>query len=95
MKRKFPNKSKAEAKDRVLKALNNSTYKYRTLNGLARDTHLDPEFVKTVLDSSTAVRKSFVKSKSGKQLYASKEKVSATEDLWVAFQALNSAKFGN
>lgn len=95
MNRKLHKKQRSSAEDQVLKALSNSRYKYRTVGGLARETRLDAQKVKQILDSSNSVRKSLVRSKAGSQLYASKTKVSVPEDLWVAFRALNSAKFGS
>ncbi len=78
----------------VLKALESPKYKYRTVYGIARETKIDEGRVRKVLKSSDAVRQSFAKSKTGKQLFASKKKVSVGEDLWTAFRAVNSAKFG-
>lgn len=78
----------------VLRALESPKYKYRTVHGIARETKLDEQRVRKVLKASPAVRQSFAKSKSGKQLFASKKKVSVGEDIWTAFRAVNAAKFG-
>jgi hypothetical protein len=78
----------------VLKALESPKYRYRTVHGIARETKIDEGRVRKVLKSSPIVRQSFAKSKTGKQLFASKKKVSVGEDLWTAFRAVNSAKFG-
>ena len=78
----------------VLKALESPKYKYRTVHGIARETKIDEQRVRNVLKSSPTVRQSFAKTKAGKQLFASKKKVSVGADLWMAFRAVNSAKFG-
>ena len=78
----------------VIEALKSPKFKYRTVQGLARETHLPANLVIEVLNSNDSVRKSLVKSKTGADLYTAKKKVSAVEDAWNAFTALNSAKFG-
>ncbi len=78
----------------VLRALESPKYKYRTVQGIASETKLDEQRVRTILKNNPLVRESFEKSKTGKQLFTSKKKVSIGEDLWTAFRAVNSAKFG-
>ncbi|WFF79200.1 hypothetical protein [Delftia tsuruhatensis] len=78
----------------VLRALESPRFKYRTVSGIAKETKLDEESVREVLQSNPAVRRSFAREKNGKQLFAAKAKVSIGEDLWVAFKAVNAAKFG-
>lgn len=79
---------------RVLRALESPRFKYRTVSGIAKETKLDVKRVREVLQSNPAVRRSFAKSKNGKQLFTAKKKVSVGEDLWTAFKAVNAAKFG-
>ena len=79
----------------VIQALNSPKFKYRTVQGLSKETHFPANVIVEVLNSDKSVRKSLVKSKTGADLYTAREKVSAVEDAWNAFTAINSAKFGN
>lgn len=78
----------------MLQALESPRFKYRTVSGIANETKLDERSVREVLQRNPAVRLSFARAKNGKQLFAAKAKVSIGEDLWVAFKAVNAAKFG-
>ena len=80
---------------KVIEALKSPKFKYRTVQGLAKETHLSPAEVKKVLETDTTVRKSLARSKSGATLYIAKKNVSAIQDAWNAFRAINSAKYGN
>lgn len=92
--RKQSSKKPETLEQLVLKALNSPKYKYRTVHGIAREVKADERRVREILKASPSVRRSFAKNKAGKQLFASKKKVSVGEDLWAAFRAVNSAKFG-
>lgn len=80
---------------RIIEALGNSKYSYRTAHGIARESKIDDKSVVEVLRVNPSVRVSITKSPDGSTLYALKNKVSATSDVWNAFKAVNVAKFGS
>jgi len=90
----MPNKTK-DVRRVVIEALKSPKFKYRTVEGLAKETHLSALEIVRVLEVDRAVRKSLAKSKTGADLYTAKKKVSAMADVWNAFTAINSAKYGN
>jgi hypothetical protein len=80
---------------KVVQALENPRWSYRTALGIAKETQLPMAQVEYVLSQNTdAVRVSLVKSVKGKTLYASKKKVSAIGDVWTAFRAVNKERYG-
>ena len=62
-----------EERDRVNKALANPKYVWRTIDGIAEETHLEPDVVTAIIVSmKDDVIKSSVPSTDGKDLYASR-----------------------
>lgn len=76
----------------VIRALNDPKWDYRTAEAIARETKKPLEDVKTVLASDDRVRKSVMKSKSGRDLYTLKVRKSKIGDYFSAFQSMNSDK---
>ena len=61
-------------KGRVLKALENPNYKWRTINGVAKETGLNPELVQNVINSnSDMIVRSSVQSTEGEDLYTTRK----------------------
>ena len=80
---------------KVLHALENSKWRYRTASGIAKEAHLNAKAVEEVLRKNPhLVRVSIAKSSNGTTLFASKKKVSAISDVWTAFKAVNKARYG-
>lgn len=83
------------ARTKVLQALDNSKWRYRTASGIAKEAQLDTKTVEEVLrQNPDLVRVSITKSADGSTLFASKKKVSAVSDVWTAFKAVNKARYG-
>ena len=83
------------AERKVIEALQNPRFKYRTVSGIARETHIDAERVGEILKVSPSVRVSLTRAQDGSRLFALKKSVSKAEDVWTAFKAVNGAKFGD
>ncbi|NHL00371.1 hypothetical protein [Rubrivivax benzoatilyticus] len=80
---------------KILQALNNPKWRYRTATGIAKETHLEPKKVDEVLRKNPdVVRVSMVKTASGETLFALKKKVSAVGDVWTAVRAINKVRHG-
>lgn len=78
----------------VFKALNRSTWKYRTAEGIAKEIHISTKDVEKALQTHPEkVRVSLIRRRDGKVLFTSREKVSAFQDAWTAVRALSKAKF--
>lgn len=71
-----------------------STRRYHTVASIAQTTHLNPDLVVQVLESSPGIRRSFVLTPTGIHWYAAKDRVSLFADLWMGFRAVNSLKYG-
>lgn len=84
-----------DAERKVIKALKNPRFKYRTISGIARETHIDAARVGEILKVSPSVRVSLTRAQDGSRLYALKKNVSTASDVWTAFKAVNGAKFGD
>lgn len=93
--KKKPNTGAVGVRVKILKALENPKWRYRTASGIAKETHLKVTDVEEVLKNNSAVvRVSLAKATDGSRLFASKKKVSAVGDVWTAFKAVNKAKYG-
>ncbi len=93
--RKKPSAKPSGAKIKVLQALENPKWRYRTASGIAKEAQLDAKTVEEVLrQNPDLVRVSIAKSSDGSTLFASKKKVSAVSDVWTAFKAVNKARYG-
>lgn len=85
-----------EKKGAVLSALRAPKWRYRTVDGISKETRISIDDVKRVLDESPQiVRVSRIRNRNGKILYASKERVSALGDLWTAARAISKRKVTN
>ena len=59
--------------EQILKALENSKYKWRTLNGISKETGLDVQIVKDQIDRhSDTIIKSSIPSEDGEDLYTTR-----------------------
>jgi len=76
----------------VIRALSDPKWDYRTAEGIAKDVKKPLTTVEMVLESDDRVRKSVMKSKSGRNLYTLKVRKSKVGDFFSAFQSLNSDK---
>lgn len=93
--RKKPNASPSGAQTKVLQALEDPKWRYRTASGIAKEAKLDARTVEEVLrQNPDLVRVSLAKSPAGSTLFASKKKVSVVSDVWTAFKAVNKARYG-
>jgi hypothetical protein len=89
-----PKRPTEPAEVRIFKALNSSTWQYRTAEGIAKETHISTKDVEKALQTHPEkVRVSLVRRRDGQVLFASREKVSAIQDAWTAIRALSKAKF--
>lgn len=79
---------------RVENAVAESPQRYHTVAGMAQATQLEPDVVQAILESSPAIRRSFVLTPTGIHWYAARSKVSLLADLWMGFRAVNSLKYG-
>jgi hypothetical protein len=90
-----PRAKLGDAKNKVLLALENPKWRYRTASGIANEAHLDAKTVEEVLrNNPDLVRVSIAKSSNGSTLFASKKKISAVSDIWTAFKAVNKVRYG-
>lgn len=92
---KLREKSKDQStEEKVFRALNTGRWKYRTAEGIAKETRLPTTKVEATLKSHPEmVRVSLLRRSDGKILFASKKKVSGLQDAWIAVRALSKAKF--
>ncbi len=65
--------ARGEDVEKVLGALGNDKWDFRTVVGLVNETGLPPDAVQTVLDQSEAVRRSAVPGPAGQDLYTLSE----------------------
>jgi hypothetical protein len=87
--------SQNDIKIKVIKALDDSRWDYRTAEGIAKAAHIKIDVVKSVLNSDKRIRHSVLKSRSGLELYTLKKRRSALRDFYTAFRAMNAAKLGD
>lgn len=87
-------KVKKPPKELVLTAMKNKNWDYRTVRGLAAETKLSEKVVMDVLDESKSeIRSSIIKTKSGKNLYALRNRKSAIADAWWAIRKMSKDKY--
>jgi hypothetical protein len=66
---------------KVLEALNNDRFKWRTVKGIASESNLNPDVVVTVIKSQPdAIVRSNVRSTKGDELYTSRGKLGSVEN---------------
>lgn len=59
--------------DKILKALENPDYKWRTLKGISKDTGIEPDIIKKEIYSNLdSIIKSSIPSEDGEDLYTSR-----------------------
>jgi len=93
--RKSKNVEVEEAVSKIVKALSDPKWEYRTARGISADTKVDVDVIKNNLDEmKDLVRVSVFKSKEGEDLYTLKERKSLLGDYWTAFKSMNTDKFG-
>lgn len=79
---------------KVLKALENKRWEYRTVAGVAKETKINEAIVRSVLETSKdKVRESFSLSRTGNKLYTLKSRKSAISDIWTSMKKLSNDKF--
>lgn len=84
-----------DIKAQVIKALEDKRWDYRTAEGISKAVYVKVDLVKEILESDKRIRRSILKSKSGKKLYALRKRRSALRDFYTAFRAINAEKFGD
>ncbi|MCT8986347.1 hypothetical protein [Shewanella phaeophyticola] len=89
------NRSSEEVKAKVIKALEDNRWDYRTAEGISKAVSVRVDLVKGVLNSDKRIRHSVMKSKSGKDLYTLKHRRSVIRDFYTAFRAMNAEKLGD
>ncbi|WP_010322163.1 hypothetical protein [Marinobacterium stanieri] len=91
LKRKRRKKTKKEL---ILEAMKNKNWDYRTVHGIAAETKIpEPIVAKILNESRNEVRSSFIKTKSGKNLYFLRENKSAVGDFWWAIRKMSKDKY--
>lgn len=80
---------------KVINALKDKRWDYRTAEGIAKAVHANANQVKTFLDTDSRIRHSIIKSKNGKDLYTLKARTSKVGDYFKAFRVMNSMKLGD
>lgn len=79
--------------EKVFGALQSRRWKYRTAEGIAKETKVPVKTVEKVLkESPQKVRVSVMRRRDGKVLYAKKDEVSVIRDWWNGFKLLSKAK---
>ena len=79
--------------EKILAALKSRRWKYRTAEGIAKETRVPVNTVEKVLkESPQQVRVSVMRRRDGKVLYVKKDEVSVIKDLWNGFKLLSKAK---
>ncbi len=79
---------------RVVRALNDPRWEYRTLKGIASQSGLPQARVQELLKSNQGqVRKSVISSKAGEDLYTLRSKKGVLADYWNAFRRLSNEKY--
>nr|WP_320125378.1 hypothetical protein [uncultured Shewanella sp.] len=87
-------KAKKPSKELVLMAMGNNKWDYRTVHGIAIETKLPEAVVLNVLkESKNEIRSSIIRTKSGKNLYALKNRKSAIADVWWAIKKMSQDKY--
>ncbi|MFB9158574.1 hypothetical protein [Chromobacterium violaceum] len=80
---------------KILQALDNPRWRYRTASGIAKEIHENEREVEKVLRGNPdLVRISIAKNSDGSALFASRKKVSTISDVWTAFKAVNKKRYG-
>lgn len=83
--------SQSESEEKILAALRDKRWDYRTVEGIAEDTALPPDFVLKFLESRTdIVLKSAVPDRQGHDLYTLLERQSKSKDFWRSFGKFTS-----
>lgn len=80
-------------RDRIIDALENEKWEYRTAQGIANELNTSVEAVSSIINSDSAVRQSVIRDKNGSPLYTTKKRKSRWSDYISAFRALNSEKW--
>jgi len=62
-----------EIKSKVLEALGDPKYKWRTVTGIAEETHVDSEIVRRILEEAESVVRSAVPGPRGEDLFTTRE----------------------
>ena len=83
-----------ELRPKVMLALSDPRWDYRTVTGISKQLHVSPAYVSKILNSSPEVRASVSRSTEGKKLYTHKSKTSLISDWWHAFRNMSSYKYG-
>ncbi len=79
---------------KVIAALSNPEWDYRTISGIAKEAALDEATVRRIVDSrKDLVRESIVPSKTGDRLFTLTKNVNHLRDYWAAFRMINDEKF--
>lgn len=72
-----------ETEELILKALRDTRWDYRTVDGVAKETGLSPETVRSFLESKQdLVWKSAVPDKKGRDLYTAQSRHSQSKEFW-------------
>jgi len=79
---------------KVIDALKNDKWDYRTADGIAKELKADLSTVEKILRNTPGVRTSVMKDPNGQELYTLKVRKSAVNDYFTAFRALNASKSG-
>jgi hypothetical protein len=76
-----------ETRGKVLKALGNPKYKWRTLTGIAEEAHVDREIVLKILEESEDVVRSAVPGPHGEALFTTRSNYLSHASLFERFRS--------
>lgn len=79
---------------KIMSALSDSRWDYRTVEGIATELRIQKEMVEEFVTQNSAIRESIMKDAQGRRLYTTKKRKSKIGDIFTAFRALNSSKVG-
>lgn len=80
---------------RILSALSDNRWDYRTIEGIATELKIPKDQVAAFVTQDPAIRESIMKDAQGRRLYTTKKRKSKIGDFFTAFRALNSSKVGS
>ncbi len=87
--------SDTELRLRIISALSDSRWDYRTIEGISAELRIPKQQVEVLLLKDPDIRMSIMKDAQGRRLYTTKRRKSKLGDIYTAFRALNSSKVGS
>lgn len=82
-----------ECNKKVIDALSEKQWDYRTASSIAKEVNLETNLVNSILTNNKKVRVSIAPSASGEKLFTLKSKISTFSDFWNSLKRLSSDKY--